>query len=184
MTQKQADYVGARLKYPAIDSLTATDWVQIFHDRPDLLHKLLGDIYAITKAQQGETRKSGRRAKHINGSLDELWDMLSPRYSTEPFGSALKELIGTQSLRAFAAKIPMHHQSLIRLMNGERRIVMPQSPAASLATLERIAKVANVHPAYFMEWRELVLLNAFQQALRANPSASITMTSALSVMAS
>jgi hypothetical protein len=179
MSQKQADYAGVRHRYPAVDTLKAADWVAVFQERPDVLHKLLGDLYAITKAQQDETRKSGRRTKHINGTLDELWDMLTPRYSTEPFEIAIRDVMGTQSVRAFAMKIPMHHRSFRRYMMGERRIVNPLMPEASMEMLESIAKAGNVHPAFFAEWRELAVLAAIQQGLRAQPDLSIQMTYAL-----
>lgn len=175
----QADYVGARLRYPEIDKLTQRDWVEFFHERPDVLTKLLGDMYAITKQEESSERRYGKRTRYVNGNLDELWNMLSPRYSTEPFGVAVRELIGAQSLRAFAAKIPMHHYSLTRLIRGERQVVNMGDIPASLATLERIAKAGKVHPAFFREWRALTLLGAFHSAMEAHPNLTITLVSEL-----
>ena len=180
MSQRQADYQAVRQKYPAIDSLKAADWGGLFDERPDILHKLLRDLYAITKAQQDESRKAGRRTKHINGTLDELWDMLSPRYSTDPFPIAVKEIMGGQSVRAFAPKVPMHYSTLTRLINGERKVVIPLAPEASMQVLEGIARAGHVHPAYFAEWRELLVLLAIQEVLQAKPTLTIQFASALS----
>lgn len=179
VTPHQADYSTARIRYPAIDTLQARDWADFFADRPDVLHKLLGDIYSITKNSESTTRRYGKRVKFANGNLDELWAMLSPRYSSEPFGQALRDLMGDQSLRSFAAKIPMHHHSLTRLMRGERQILNPHDPIASMRQLEQIATAGRIHPAYFREWRTLFVTAAIIDALEAKPNLTIGMLSML-----
>ncbi len=170
---RHADYSYARTQYPEIDKLGADDWVEFFQDRPDVLTRLLGEIYIITKTQESPHKKSGRRTRYINGNLDELWNMIAPRYSVDPFAEAVRELMGRQSLRAFAAKIPMHHHSLARLMRGERQIVNPHDPISSMGTLEQIARAGNVHPAFFSEWRTLYVAQAVVSAMQNNPNLSI-----------
>lgn len=170
---RHADYSYARAQYPEIDKLDADDWSDFFKERPDVLNRLLGEIYIITKTQESTHKKSGRRTRYINGNLDELWNMIAPRYSVEPFADAVRELMGKQSLRAFAAKIPMHHHSLSRLMRGERQIVNPNDPISSMGTLEQIAKAGNVHPAFFSEWRSLYVAHAVISVMQENPNLSI-----------
>lgn len=46
-------------------------WVELFNDKPEALYDLLYDIYATRKGKLGR----GRRKK-MNGSLDELWDLV------------------------------------------------------------------------------------------------------------
>jgi hypothetical protein len=169
-----ADFENAKRLYPSTTKLTEKDWVAFFDQRPDVMHAILGDIYVHTKAHMETVKKTGRRPKHVNGNLDELWDMLTPQYATEPFGPAVRELIGQQSLRQFAAKIPMHHYSLTRLMNGERNIVNPNDPFTSMKTLERIAIAGKVHPAYFIEWRTLYVMAVLNDMMQARPNVSIT----------
>jgi hypothetical protein len=159
--------------YPSTVNATEKDWVDLFDERPDVMHSILGDIYAITKANQAVTRKPGRRPRHVNGNLDELYAMITPTYATVPFGEAVAELIGTQSIRQFSAKIPMHYWSLIRLMRGERQIVNPYDIEASMKTLEMIAKAGKVQPSYFVEYRTLYIMAVFRDVFAAKPNVSI-----------
>lgn len=168
-----ADWDRAKSLYPSTTKLTESDWLDFFTDNPDIVHKILGDIYVITKADAATQKKSGRRPRHINGNLDELWKMITPRYATEPFGPAVQELIGTQSIRQFSGKIPMHYWSLIRLMRGERQIVNPYDIESSMKTLELVAKAGKVHPTYFSEYRQLYIFSMFRDLFAQNPNFTI-----------
>lgn len=174
-----ADWDRAKEQYPSTTKLTESDWVAYFDEQPDVMHAILGDIFVITKAHEATVKKSGRRPKFTNGSLDELWDMLTPTYSTAPFGEAVTELIGEQSIRGFSAKIPMHYWSLIRLMRGERKIVQPQDIAGSMQTLEMIAKAGKVSPFYFAEYRSLYIFAMFEEVFAAKPNFTIGLTKRL-----
>lgn len=50
-------------------------WMKLFKEQPGALHSLLYDVYSITKAQQ-EGRGKGRRAKVMDGTLEELFEMV------------------------------------------------------------------------------------------------------------
>ena len=173
MATNSADWERAKEMYPSTTKLTESDWVNFFTERPDAMHAILGDIFVITKAHESTVKKSGRRPKHINGSMDELWDMITPQYSNEPFGVSVKALIGEQSIRAFSAKIPMHYWSLIRLMRGERQIVNPNDINSSMQTLELIARAGKVHPSYFMEYRTLYIMRVFDEVFASRPQFTI-----------
>lgn len=144
-------------------------WVALVDERPDILHQLLGDVYIVTKydERKRETGKrlDGRRVMPRDANLDELWDMITPRYSMESFGVAVKALIGTMSLRQFAAKVPMDHRELSRMMRGQSK--------PSVYWMERIAEAARVTPAYFVEWRIAFAVNRLAGILRQRPNLSI-----------
>lgn len=168
-----ADWERAKEMYPSTVTNTEDDWVDLFSQRPDIMHAILGDIYVITKANEAAVRKSGRRPRYINGNMDELYDMITPKFATEPFGVAIKDLIGDQSIRKFAAKIPMHYWSLIRLMRGERQIVNPNDIDSSMTTLEMIARAGRVSPNYFIEYRTLYIMRVFRDVFAARPNLTI-----------
>jgi transcriptional regulator with XRE-family HTH domain len=150
-------------------------WQEFFRVRPDALQMLLGDVYVISKAHAKGARGGRRPAKSGDGDLDELWGLVTPKFSTKPFGEAVRDLMGKQSLRGFAAKVGMHHQTLARLMSGERPIEKLYDPEGSMQLIEQIATGAKVHPSYFAEWRRLWLLSLLDTALAAQPNASIAL---------
>lgn len=164
-----ADWDNAQ-QFPSIKQ-GEDEWVEFFDRRPDVMWQILGDIYRESKAEdlreQGKA-PTGRRPKAINGNLDELWKMITPQYSILPFAEAVKELIGERSLRAFAAKIPMHHHTLTRLMRGHLKLEGWR--------LEQIAAAGKVNPNFFREYRERQLLDGIQRYLSARPNVSIALT--------
>lgn len=176
-TVNQADWAHAATQFPVTaHTQDAGFWASFFEERPGVLHQLLGDLYLITKAHQRADRRGGRRSRTINGNMEELWGMLTPRFATEPFGPATRELMGATSLRQFAKKVPMHHHALARLISGERPVVRPKDPEGTMRILEAVAKAGGVHPSYFLEWREVFVYNALQQAFETSPNLSITVT--------
>lgn len=145
------------------------EWIALFDRAPHVMHQILGDIFRETRAEEerlhGKAR-IGRRPKNIEGSLDELWEMITPQYSSEPFATAVKELIEkSPSLRAFALKAKMNHPTLLRLMSGEMKLDRHR--------LEQIAKAGGVHPAFFMEYREMIVVEAITTVFARKPNYSI-----------
>lgn len=157
------------------DAASPEFWTELFRSRPDVLHLLLGDVYVISKAHARGAKGGRRPAKAGDGGMDDLWRLVTPKFSSKPFGDAVRDLMGKQSLRGFAMKVGMHHQSLARLMSGERPIEKMYDPAGSMAILEQVAAGAKVHPSYFMEWRRLYLIGLFEHALVAQPNASVAL---------
>lgn len=166
-TQKgtPADWPNARRWFP---ERSVEEWIGLFDRAAHVMPAILGDIFREVRAEEeraaGRT-KIGRRAKAVNGSLEELYGMVTPRYSMEPFGESVQELIGTRSLRQFASRVPMHHFTLTRMMRGELPL--------DRYRLERIAKAAHVNPAFFREWREMFLQDALSALLTAKPGVGI-----------
>lgn len=161
-----ADLDNARRQFP---ERSTDEWIKLFDRAPHVMHQLLGDIFRETKAEaerEAGRAKTGRRPKAIAGSLDELHDMITPKYSMEPFGEAVQELIDkSPSLRAFARKVPMNHHTLRRMMRGDM--------ALEKWRLEAIAMAGKVSPAYFREYREQVLVDFVGRVLEAKPNLSI-----------
>lgn len=157
------DRATAMFTQPSDDQLVA-----FFDRRPDVIHAILGDIYIVShyeeKKRRGEGR-DGRRTMPRDANLDALWDLITPRYSQQPFGLAVRELMGERSLRQFAGKVPMDHRELSRLMRGRS--------APSLYVMEQIASAAKVNPAFFLEYRVGYVTERMTQVFAARPNLSI-----------
>lgn len=167
---KGAAFENARSQFQSVKH-GQEEWIAFFDRRPEVMLQILGDIYRETKAEEArESGKAptGRRPKSINGNLDELYRMVTPQYSVEPFDVAVKELIGTRSLRAFAAKVPMNHHTLTRMMRGDIRLEMWR--------LEQIADAGKVNPHFFREYREMQLLEVIGRYFQQRPNVSIALT--------
>lgn len=156
-----ADLDNARTLFP---ERTEDEWMALFDRAPHIWTDLLGDIFREVRAQ--EQRESGnarigRRPKAIQGTMAELEAMVTPRFADEPFAVAVRELIGNRSLRAFAARVPMNHHTLTRMMRGELKLD-PWRLAA-------IAKAGRVSPAFFVEYRQAEVMHAVEVVLAAKP---------------
>lgn len=148
------------------------EWLTVFDERPEALTSLLGAVYrAGTVADQRRAgtfagQNGGRRVSGMNGNMDELWRLVSPRYSMDPFPVALRELMGDIPLRRFAGQVPMHHQDLSKLLNGKKPL--------NLSWLEKIALAGGVAPAFFLEWRILKTCQIVEVAFTQRPNLSVT----------
>lgn len=176
-----ADWDRARRRYPLIDKAVDADvWVQFFKDNPEDLTKLLGTLYSILRPDT-TPRKGGPRPR-TRGSWQDIFDLLAPRYSNDPFPDALRELMGRHSLRTYAARIPMHPSVLHRLLTGEKALSVQRrgtnggiDPTATMDRLAGIARAGGVAPPYFMEWRTLWVQQAVTAVLQERPNLSVTL---------
>lgn len=181
-----ADWGAARLIAP-VESFTSERWRQHWEDHPDTFLQVLGDIYRVYKSEEAKRNgtanpQGGRRKTTINGNMAELWSLVTPTFSMEPFPEAFAALQGKRSLRQIARAAGMQPSSLVRYLG--------RSSAARLATgrrdrpgryeLEQIARALDVHPAYFREWRELVIAEYLAGVLATKPNLSISLLKAMS----
>lgn len=145
------------------DSARPEFWEAFLAERPEVLHRLLADVYQAT---YGTERPP---------TLDELWDLVAtPEFSVKPFGEALQDLLAGRSVRWLAMQIGLHPSLLQRYISGERDVVGERRPPAeSMHRLELIAKVLRTHPSYFSEWRRLWLMSLFDAAFATQPSLSV-----------
>lgn len=136
----------AQAAYPSA-SEGVDGWAQAFADEPGVLHRILSDIAKVAHATDG-VKKTGRRPV-VSMGLDQLWQLLYPEPSDDPFVEALAKLMGNTSQRAFAPKVPCNQATISRLLTGE---LMPD-----ITMLEGLASAGGVPPSYFREWRALKL---------------------------
>ena len=144
------------------------DWMGLFERAPHIMHSILGDIYREVKAQQEKDAgrvRTGRRPNVINGNLAELHQIITPQFSTKPFPQALTDLRGKTSLRAFAARMGTRHGTLRRYITGVSKL--------DRYILEQAAAAGRVSPAYFAEYREAEIVEAFTAFLHAKPNMNI-----------
>jgi hypothetical protein len=168
------------------DRYGSADWLAHYQSNPDILTKMLGDLYRVYKSEEAKRAGTanpagGRRKAHINGNLDELWSIITPKFSADPFHMAFMELKGKRSLRAFALKCGIDFRTLSHLIQSSAGTTKNgrQYPVTRY-DLEIIAKAGGVHPSYFREWRELVVKDLVADMLETQPNLSITMLRGLS----
>lgn len=138
-------------------------WVEFFDAQPDVMWQILGDIAKVYVATEGE-RRVGRRPG-VSMSLEDLQKIIEPSYSMDPITTSLPELIGGRSQRAFAARVPVHHSTLQRFIAGTH--------VATKEQLEAMAKAGRVGPAYFLEWRQMFVVQALTAVFAERPNLSI-----------
>lgn len=156
---------------------TSEEWHRHYEEHPDVLLQVLGDVFRVYKSEERKRNgtanpQGGRRKSQIDGSLEELWQIISPRYADRPFREAAKDLIAGRSIRAFATKAGMTHVDLARKLRDDRY-------PPTRYDMERIAVAGGVHPAYFVEWRTSVLQELLARVFATSPHLSITVLKAL-----
>jgi hypothetical protein len=157
----------------------STAWRAHYEANPDILTKMLGDLYRVYKSEEAKRAgtanpSGGRRKAHINGNLDELWSIITPRFSVEPFHVAFKELRGERSLRQFADKLGWKSMKLSRMVKGSEGTLKGYY-VMNRYDLEEIARVGGVHPAYFVEWRVMLVQDLLAEVCASQPNLSISM---------
>lgn len=137
-------------------------WETFLAENPQVLHRLLADIYSATYGTEKPP------------SVHDLWELMSvPQFSTKPFGEAVFEVMGTRSIRWLARQVGMAHEPTRRLLIGARPIVMVNDVPGSMKRLEAFARALSVHPSYFVEWRRLWIMSLIDVAFTSQPSLSI-----------
>lgn len=184
---KNANWARARTLCPP-QEYGSVDWAAYYQANPEILTQMLGDLYRVYKSEEEKRNGTanptgGRRKSHINGNLDELWSIITPRFSIEPFHKSFAELKGDRSMRQFATKCGMDHRDLSRMVSSSEGTLRDgdgrRQRQATRYDLEVIAKAGGVHPAYFMEWRLLIVQNLISDVFAAQPNLSITMLRSL-----
>lgn len=144
---------------------------------------MLGDMYRVYKSEEAKRAgtanpSGGRRKSHINGNLDELWKIMTPRFSTLPFHLALAELQDGRSLRAFALKAGIDFRVLSHMVRWSSGAAKRPYPLTR-QDLEQMAKAGGVHPAFFVEWRLFVVQDLINEIFANQPNLSISLLRAL-----
>lgn len=137
-------------------------WDAYFTDNPDALHRVLADLYQVT--QSSRARPS---------SLEELWSLVTPSFSNEPFPAAVRTLLAGRSVRWLAGRIGISQPYLTRLLNGQKPVISIHDPKGSMLRIEVVAKALRVHPSHFAEWRRLWVMSLIDSAFESQPNLSI-----------
>lgn len=146
------------------DSDDETWWGHYLAEHPDVLHRLLADLYQAT---YGSERPP---------ALEDLWDLVAvKRFSVEPFGEAAMELLSQRdhSIRWLAQQTGFSHTHLRHLLDGRAPIVNARDFGASMRQLELIARALRVHPSFFVEWRRLWIMHLLDAAFTVQPNLSV-----------
>lgn len=137
-------------------------WEQYLAEHPDVLHRLLADVYQATYGAEKPP------------TLDDLWAiMATPRFTTEEFGDAVMDLLGERSIRWLAGQVGIAHPQLSRYLSGQRPIISIHDTRGSMRRIESVAEALSVHPSYFTEWRRLWIMSVIDSAFTSQPSLSV-----------
>lgn len=135
-------------------------WEELLAARPDVLHRLLADIY---RATYGVERPP---------SLEALWDLFdTPEFAADPFPQAATALLKRRgrSMRWLAMQTHVPHQVLSRYLAGQRPIINVHDVPGAMQRMEAVAKALAVHPSYFSEWRRLWIMSLLDRAFTTRP---------------
>lgn len=148
---------------------TQSQWQSRFAEVPGALGAVLQEIFAVVDAESAP-RDKRVKAPARERTIDEVNDLLWPRFATVPFAEAIQPLL-KPSMRALADRAGMSPSTLTRLIAGELPL--------DRFRLERIAAAAKVAPGHFLEYRQLVVAEEVTRALATNPAAGISVYKAL-----
>ncbi len=166
-----ADYDNARSHFRLPSE---ADWLARMQADPGVYAAILSDIFREARAEAqrlaGQAR-IGRRPKVIEGSLSEVWEMITPQYSNEPFAKSVKALMGDMSVEEFCEITTISRKRLTEMCNGK---------GVEMWRLEAIARAMDVSPAYFLEWRTSYVLTLIEELLTLQPGLSIRYARAFS----
>lgn len=176
---KNANWAKARTLCPP-EEYGSREWVAHYAANPETLTQMLGDLYRVYKSEEDKRNGTanpagGRRKSHINGNLEELWAIITPKFSCQPFHVAFEELKGQRSLRAFALKAGIDFRDLSRMVASSAGTLKGRQRPVTRHDLEAIARAGGVHPAYFLEWRLMVVQGLIAEAVAAQPNLSIAL---------
>lgn len=160
---RRANWEAAKERFPSHQKGT-DHWEAFFDIQPGVMYSMLGDIAKVYMATDDTVRRVGRRPG-VEMSLEQLERIISPRYAIEPLSISLPALIAGRSRRAFALRVPCHHSTLQRFIDG--------SLVPTRSQLEALARAGRVGPAYFAEWRLLFAAEAMAAVYAKHPNMSI-----------
>lgn len=175
-----ADWKAARLIAP-VDEYSSEQWREHWLSHPEGFLQVLGDMYRVYKSEEAKRNgtanpQGGRRKTTIDGNAAELWKLVTPEFSTEAFPQAFVAAQGTRSIRQIAMRSGVQASSIVRFLGRSKG----RNDSPSRYDLERLAKALDVHPAYFREWRELVVAEFITRLMAEKPHLSISLLKAIS----
>jgi hypothetical protein len=166
----RADFENAKRLYPSV-TMGEAEWYAYFQTPAGeqaigyIMRDIYDEVLALEERESGRV-PMGRRAARPAVPLSTVYAKVFPTpYSNEPFPAALRTLMNGRSIRAFAAKVPMAHVPLYRLLAG--------TDTPDLRLMELLAVAARIKPTYFLEYRAQFVALLVHKALVARPHLSI-----------
>lgn len=155
-------------RYPAVKALEdggERAWVAAFTARPEAVHALIGDFIKQAHAVPG---RIGQRPMPKEAAVD-FQAMIYGHENDDPLTVVLPRLLRERGIseRAFCRGLHISRTQFQRILAGEHR---PQ--AAELRTL---AQAVKRPPAYFVEYRKLMILEALERFMDERPNVSTTL---------
>lgn len=171
-----ANWQAAKLIAP-VEHYDSGQWREHWTANPDSFLQVLGDMYRIYKSEEAKKNgtanpQGGRRKTTIDGNVTELWALVTPVFSVEAFPVAFEALRNGRSLRQIAIRATLSKSMVHRFLSGTH--------TPDRYDIERLSKALDVHPAYFREWREMVVTDLLTSILVAKPNLSISLLKAIS----
>lgn len=144
-------------------SFDPTFWRTYLIEHPEVLHHILADLHQVAGVDKGRPP-----------NLDDLWELVAPTFSDQPFPQAFQNARGARSVRQIAGAVHLHHEQVRRYLDGRLPIIKVHDSIGSMRRLELFAKALGVRPAYFMEWRRLWIMSVIDSALESRPNVSVS----------
>lgn len=142
---------------------TPEQWRELLVDVPGSLGAVLQEVFASHDADQA-ARRANLRKPPPRRTAQDVHALVFPQYSVEPFAKAVQPLL-KPSMRAIAQRADMSPGFLSQLIAGAR--------ALDVYKLQRIAAACRVSPAYFLEYRQMMVLEAISSRIAQSPEAGI-----------
>jgi hypothetical protein len=140
-------------------------WEDLFNQVPASFAAVLQAIFLNIDTEERDPRAKGKMTSPHPRTMQDVHDVLWPRFTTEPFTVAIHAFL-KPSLRGFAGRAGFNVASLHRMVHGVEPL--------SCGKLEQVAAAAKVSPAYFLEYRQMKIAQAVTKAFNDRPTASIT----------
>lgn len=139
------------------------DWVSLFRADPKILGDLVNDVIKINISEKGRPGK--RSAQNAEDIEEDLRKLTGEDYAVRAFPEALREAMGSRSIRQVAAQAHLDKMTVHRLLNGKGA-----PPTAE--QIEWLAKAVKKDPAYFMEYRVLYVCSVMYQMMMTSSEAA------------
>lgn len=149
-----------RERFPSVDNL---DYKKAFDEDLDLFARIVRDILKIDQASPG--RPGPRPSLDQGQATRRMRQFLGQDYSILPFPEAFRILAGGRSIRQLVVKTGLSRNSIHRLLRGEL------DPDAYV--MEEVARAFSKSPAYFLEYRQMVITKALLQRMEYSPESTI-----------
>lgn len=164
------DFDELAAQFPSLKRLAAPEsreceqaWVEALEEK-DLVPDILRDVIKFVYHKRGH---HGARRTPQESEVD-MGDILGTDISDQPFHVAVPQLMRAQHVttRSLAMRANLNRRTLQRMMLDEDD---PAKHAPNIGDITAIGEVLRKRPSYFREYREIMVLAAYQRLIVENP---------------